>query len=115
MLKLNGQEVKAPKSMSVTIADLDGETHSAADGTLIRDRITVKRKLQVEWGVMTQAEIQQILTNIQNVFFTVEFTDPLAGTKTCTMYVGDRSSDFYSWNLRGQIMYSGLKADFIEQ
>lgn len=114
MLIINGADVATPAKMSVSISDVDGETGRNANGTLVRDRISVKRKIECEWGMLTQGETQQILNAVSSVFFSVKFIDPLEGTTTKTMYVGDRSAPVYSFNEKFK-PWSGLKMNFIEQ
>ena len=48
MLKINGVDIATPKTFSVDISDLDGETNRNAKGELIRDRIAVKEN-SCEW------------------------------------------------------------------
>ena len=73
-LLLNGVAFVAPKTFQVGIQDVDGETGRNANGDMVRDRITTKRKLECEWGQLTQEEISQILNAISDVFFTVAYT-----------------------------------------
>ena len=60
MIKINGVDIATPKTYEATVTDLDGETNRNANGEMIRDRIAVKRKLNLEWGPLTQAEIQTL-------------------------------------------------------
>ena len=57
MLKINGVVVKTPKTFSVDISDIDGETNRNANGDMNRDRITTKRKLNCAWGPLKNEEI----------------------------------------------------------
>lgn len=114
MLKINGVAIATPKTYEVTVQDLDGETNRNADGGLIRDRIAVKRKINLEWPPLTQAEISTLLTAVSGVFFTVTFPDPQLGMVTKTMYVGDRTSPAYQFK-NGEVKWSGLKMNFIEK
>ena len=97
-----------------TVTDLDGETNRNANGDLIRDRIAVKRKLNLEWGPLTQSEISTLLSAVSSVFFTVTFPDPMSGVVTKTMYVGDRTAPAYSF-INGEVKWQGLKMNFIEK
>ena len=92
MIKINGVDIATPKTFETTVTDLDGETNRNANGELIRDRIAVKRKLNLEWGPLNQAQMQTLLNAVSSVFFTVTFPDPMSGVITKTMYVGDRKS-----------------------
>lgn len=114
MLRINGVAVATPKTFQVDITDLDGESNRNAKGELIRDRIAVKRKLNLEWGSLTQSEIQTLLKAVSSVFFTVNFPDPQLGLITKTMYVGDRSAPMYSC-IKGVSKWEGLKMNFIEK
>ncbi|WP_407922093.1 DUF6711 family protein [Clostridium nigeriense] len=114
MIKINGVDIATPKTYEATVTDLDGETNRNANGEMIRDRIAVKRKLNLEWGPLTQAEIQTLLSAVSSVFFTVTFPDPMSGMVTKTMYVGDRTAPAYSF-INGEIKWQGLKMNFIEK
>ena len=67
-LTINGVAVKPPKSFQVGIQDIDGETGRNANGDMVRDRITTKRKLDCEWGMLTQEEMSQLLNAVSAVF-----------------------------------------------
>lgn len=114
MLKINGAAIAAPSAYEVTVQDLDGESNRNANGDLIRDRIAVKRKLQLEWPPLSQSEISTLLNAVSSVFFTVTFPDPQSGMITKTMYVGDRTAPAYMYK-DGQVKWSNLKMNFIEK
>lgn len=115
MLKINGVAVAAPKVFQVDIADIDGETHRNLKGNLVRDRLATKRKLNCEWAALTMTEISTLLQAVDDVFFSVEYPDPYMGTSTTkTFYVGDRQMPLYSY-VDGQILWEGLKMNFIER
>ncbi|MDZ7370206.1 MAG: hypothetical protein ONB12_03445 [candidate division KSB1 bacterium] len=115
MLKINGVSIKAPSSFKVDIMDLDGEATRNAKGELIRDRIAVKRKIECEWPALTMSEISTILQAVKDIYFQLEYPDPMAGTTiTKTFYVGDRSAPMYR-NVNGNILWEGLSMNFIEK
>lgn len=114
MISINGVVISTPKSYEATVTDLDGETNRNANGDLIRDRIAVKRKLNLEWGPLTQNQISTLLSAVSSVFFTVTFPDPELGMITKTMYVGDRTAPAYSF-INGEVKWQGLKMNFIEK
>lgn len=113
-LIINGVTIVAPKSFKVSISDVDGETGRNARGDMVRDRVAVKRKLECEWGLLSQAEMSALLTAVKSEFFTVSYPDPEVGIVSRTFYVGDRSAPAYSWanNLKP---WSGLSMNFIER
>ena len=114
MIKINGVVIATPKSYEATVSDLDGESNRNANGELVRDRIAVKRKLNLEWGPLSQSEISTLLKAVSSVFFTVTFSDPELGVITKTMYVGDRTAPAYQY-LNGEVKWQGLKMNFIEK
>lgn len=114
MLSINGVAIATPKVFEVAVSDLDGESNRNANGELIRDRIAVKRKINLEWGPLSQGEIQTLLNAVSSVFFTVTFPDPMSGIITKTMYVGDRTAPAYQY-INGEVKWQGLKMNFIEK
>lgn len=113
-LSINGVSVVTPKSFKVAIQDIDGETGRNAEGNMIRDRVTTKRKLDCEWGMLTQLECSTILNAVQSIFFNVTYPDPILGMTTKTFYVGDRSTPAYSFSNKLK-PWSGLTMNLIEQ
>lgn len=115
MLKINGVDIATPKSFKVTINDIDGESNRNAKGDLIRDRVATKRKLECEWPPLTMAQSSTLLQAVKDIYFQVEFPDPMEGaliTKTC--YVGDRSSPMYAL-INGEYLWQGLSMNIIEK
>ena len=117
MLKINGVAIATPKSFKVNLYDLDGETYRNAKGDLIRDRIAVKRTLECEWPPLSMTDISTLLQAVQDVFFEVEYPDPLIGAVTTrTFYVGDRTMPVYWKDPRtGEYLWAGLTMNFIER
>ena len=114
MIKINGVAIATPKVFEATVSDIDGESNRNAKGELIRDRVAIKRKINLEWGTLEQNEMSKILNAVSSVFFTVEFPDPQLGLITKTMYVGDRTAPAYSY-IDNKIQWQGLKMNFIEK
>lgn len=117
MLKINGVAIATPKTFSVDISDLDGESNRNAKGELIRDRIAVKRKLNCEWPPLRMSEISILLKAVKDVYFSVEYPDPMEGKLIIkTFYVGDRTAPVY-WkdSKTGEYLWQGLSMNFIEK
>ena len=114
MLNINGVAVVSPKPYEVLLGDIDGETNRNANADVVRDRIATKRKINLEWGPLTQSEISKLLTSVSDVFFTATFIDPQLGVTKKTFYVGDRTDPDYSY-VNGEIQWKGLKMNFIEK
>ncbi len=102
MIRIAGADIPAPTDYQVGIMDLDGETSRTASGLMVRDRVAVKRKLELAWKYLTPAEWSQILQAVSPPFVGVTYDDPESGElKTGTFYAGDRTA--------GAIDYSGGK------
>lgn len=97
--------------MSIQSAD----SGRAEDGTMIATLVAKKRKLEVKYANLTPEDAAAILTEVSgNMFFSVTYYDVLsAAQETRTFYVGDRSADWYNFNIRQGI--ENLSFNLIEQ
>jgi hypothetical protein len=114
MIKINTVLMPYPKSFQVDLSDIDGESNRNAKGDLIRDRITVKRKIGCEWPPLTQTQISTLLTAVAATTFSVEYPDPVLGVTTKTFYVSDRSAPMLTYT-NNVPMWESLKMDFLEK
>ncbi len=116
MLKIAGADIPAPTDYQVGIMDLDGETARTASGLMVRDRIAVKRKLELSWKYLTAVELSQILKAVSPVFVNVTYDDPETNElQTGTFYAGDRTAgaiDYSSGKVQG---WKDVKFNLIEQ
>jgi len=81
--------------------DIDGEDAGRTmDGTMIRNRKTMKVRLDITCRPLTGSEAATVLAAIQNEFVTVDYDDPMLGSRT--------SVQFYSNNVPASyLMYKG--------
>ena len=101
--------------MSVGIYDVSSTADRNAQGLIVIDRVATKRKIEMEWGALTNTEISTLLSAVTAMFFTVTFPDPQTGAaKTITCYAGDRTAPVYR-ETSGVPLWEGLKMNFIEQ
>lgn len=118
MIQINGVAIAAaPSTFQVTVLDLDDGEASVrtADGTMNRDRIAVKRKIDMTWGPTNSSQTSQILQAIQNEFFECTYPDPMTGRmETKTFYVGDRVAPF-AVSRGNEIYWMGLKLTLTER
>lgn len=105
-----------PASMTWSIQDVDADSSGRnQSGDMCRDRVTVKRKLTLEWPPLTVAKCSTLLNAVTDVFFTVSYPDALTGAvRSMTAYVGDRTSPMYSC-INGEPLWEGLSMNFIER
>lgn len=118
LLKINNVEVVAyPKDFTVTPLDLDNGESSVrtADGTLTRDRITVKRQIEMAWGLLTWPQMSSLLQAMSGVFFDFYYPDPMTGTYvTKKFYVGNRPAPA-ALSKGAEIFWSGLQITLTER
>lgn len=117
-LRINGSAIAAmPSEFQVEVLDLDDadSTSRTADGTLNRDRVAVKRQIQLGWNALPMEEISRLLQQMDGVFFEFHFPDPMAGGYvTKTMYVGNRPATV-PIEKNGVIWWDGLKITLTER
>lgn len=117
LLKIGSTNLPAPTVLQPGIQDLDSEDGTGRNqaGTMFRDRVTVKRAVHCEWGVLSRTEMSSLLQAMSAPSFSLTYPDPQTGNlKTITAYVGDRIPAICNiisdtdWN------WSGLSVDFVE-
>lgn len=115
-MTINGSAVKQPATVTYNRYDMDSEeSFRGLDGTMQRDRVATKVKLECQWNGLTGPEMSQLLQSMEDVFFPINYYDPLVGGYTTkTFYVGDRSAPVYTI-AGGKIIYKSFSANFIEQ
>lgn len=113
-MKIGGVTIKTPSRLTVDVLDIDGEAYRSANGTMIRDRIATKRKLNCEWNALTLTEMAALVSAVTATSFTVTYLDPATGTElTKTFYVGDRNAPVYRL-MAGDQLWTGLTMNFVE-
>lgn len=116
MLKINGVKVAAPDTYQVTIADLDASANRSSNGTLFRDRVAVKRTIEVSWTQIKATDLSVLLTNMSSVFFPVTYLDPQSNSlETRTFYVSDRNTGIAIKNRNGTYTWKGVSFSLIER
>lgn len=83
--------------MSIQSAD----SGRAEDGSMIATLVAKKRKLEIKYANLTPEEASDILNIVcGDMFFDVSYYDFLnKQQETRTFYVGDRSGDWYNYNI----------------
>ena len=115
MISVNGSPIATPQRCSVGVYDVSKTADRNAQGDILIDRVAVKRKLEMEWGALSNSAISAILSAVTSVFFTVTYPDPQTGSsKTITCYVGDRTAPMLKYT-SGTPYWEGLRMNFIEK
>lgn len=97
--------------MSIQSAD----SGRAEDGTMIATMVAKKRKLEVSYANLSPEDAAAILDVVcGDMFFEVTYYDVLdAQQETRTFYVGDRSINWYNYNIERGL--ENLQFNLIEQ
>lgn len=120
LLKINTVEIAAypmPGEFKVTILDLDDadSTTRTANGKMNRDRVAVKRQIEMSFAPLTATDISSILTAMQDEFFDFYYPDPMTGTYlTKSMYVGNRPAAV-AIEKGGVLWWEGLQITLTEE
>ena len=99
VLTIGGKVMPCPSTMQWDISTYDLDSARGVDGTMQRQVICHKEKLNLTWraGALTMDEVSLLLNAVMPTFFSVTYFSPLANAMvTKTMYVGDRTTNFYS-------------------
>jgi hypothetical protein len=117
LLKIGSTDLPAPTVLQPGIQDLDSEEGTGRNqaGTMFRDRVTVKRTVHCEWGVLTREEMSVVLSAMSPQSFSLTYPDPQTGSlETITAYVGDRVPAMCQVISDTDWLWSGLSVDFVE-
>lgn len=115
MIKINGTTIKTPQRCTIGIVDVASKSDRNALGETLIDRIAVKRRLDMEWGALTNAEISSILTAVYDVFFDIEYPDPQTGTtRTIVAYMDSREAPVLKYS-GSTPFWEGLRISLMER
>lgn len=115
LIKINGSFIPNPASLTWGLQDIsDPNAGRDINGTMHPNKITQKRKLQLEWKAVSFATAAEVLQAVNHKTFDVTYMDAMENRPlTKTFYVGDRSAPVYSYAI-GQQWYSNITFDLIE-
>lgn len=116
LISINGASVPSPDTYKVTISDLDASANRSGNGTLFRDRIAVKRTIELGWALLDSMDLSQLLKAVSPVFFTVTYLDPeLNSFRAGTFYVSDRPQSVALKQPDGTYKWSGVSLSLVER
>lgn len=119
-LKIDGVDITpyiAFRGVKWQRADVESEsTTRTLDGTLKRNRVATKRRLDVTCRPLKTNEASLVLTAIMPVWVSVTYTDPQLGTDvTRTMYSNNNPASFLMKTSRGEEWWDGIAFPLIEK
>lgn len=116
ILKINGVDMLpyiAQKGIKWQRNDLDGANAGRTmDGTMHRERVTSKVRLDITCLPLSSADAQIVLNSIFPEYVDVEYTDPLYGRVYKTMYSNNTPATYINTTTD---MWEGITFPLIER
>lgn len=119
-LYINGVKMPDPALEGVTVSRekiWSSNTGRTTSGKMVGTVVAVKTTLKIKWPVLTPAQVATIegaVSDPDNPFVPVKYTDATGATVTKTMYFGTPSYTVYSW-ANGMQYIKNASVDGIEQ
>ncbi len=113
-LYIAGTKVARPADIRVGRFDLT-KSNRTASGKMVMEYIATKRRADVVWRYIPDADLQVILNLLaaNKPFFTLEYPDA-GGQQTMTCYAGDINTSLWH-TINGVRRWSEVSISFIEQ
>lgn len=110
-----------PQTLQWDSVDMEAEGCSGTNqlGEYFRDVITSKTTLSVSWGLLSDAEIKELLECISKDSMILEYPDAGGGRVIKEVYVNSRTAPMYCYNKGGSGQadswkWQGLSISFME-
>ena len=116
LISISGTLIPSPDTYEVVISDLDSSANRSSNGTLFRDRVAVKRTINLGWTSLTAIELSQLLQAVSPVFFAVTYLDPQLNTMMAgTFYVSDRTQAVAIKQSDGSYKWGNVSFSLVER
>lgn len=90
MISINSVQISTPSNFDIGVEDIT-KSERNANGTMIIEIIATKRKLELKYKYLSNADLTTLLTAISGTTFTVDYPDPVTGAnRSGTFYKGGR-------------------------
>ena len=83
-------------------------------GTMVRDRVATKIRLDVKCRPLTSDELRTILNLINPVYITVEYNDPMTGHRSGKFYSNNVPASFHMVGSDGNEWWSEVSFPLVE-
>lgn len=113
MISINSVQISTPSEFSTGVLDIT-KSERNANGNMIIELIATKRKLELKYNYLSNADLSTLFTVISPITFTVAYPDPLTGAeRSGTFYKGDRNSGMIIYE-NGVPKWKDITFNFIE-
>lgn len=114
LITINGVHY-TPSSYTVSIMDIDQDSVRTADGTMQRNRVATKRKIELTYKGLDKAEIALLLNALSALFLEVKYIDPIDNDlRTGTFYSGDKKVEGMDY-IDGVIRWKNVSFNLVEK
>lgn len=114
LLSISGVALPTPTEVSFGVYDIS-KAERNANGTMLIERITTKKKISVTYAFVTKEQMSTILKLVEPVFWDVTYIDPVtSNTVTGSFYCGDRNLGMVDF-VNGVPRYKDLSFELIER
>ena len=120
-LEFNGIAMPIPKAEGFTIGKNKIWSKNAGRndlGTMVGTILAIKYKVEIEWPPLDTKQIElidNIVSDINNPFTQIRFTNERGEVTEITAYFGDATYPVYGTNIYGKQIMTGVKIDGIQQ
>lgn len=91
MIKINSEVIKTPQRCTIGVQNISYSDRNAY-GDMLIDRVAVKRKIEMDWGALSNSDCSTILTAVADVFFRVDYPDPESGAEDVIVCYADKKT-----------------------
>lgn len=114
LITIGGIAIPTPTEYSIGVMDIS-KAERNANGTMIIERITTKKKITIKYAYLLGHEVSSILEAITPTYYNVTYLDPVTNTyRTSSFYCGDRNMGMIHIH-DGEPRYKDLAFDLIER
>jgi hypothetical protein len=114
LITIGGVAIPTPTEYTIGVMDIS-KAERNANGNMIIERITTKRKISISYAFLTASSLKTILTAISPTFYNVTYLDPVNNTfVTSSFYAGDRNMGMIDFQ-DGVARYKDVSFDLVER
>jgi hypothetical protein len=114
LISINGVALPTPSEFQVGIMDIS-KAERNANGNMIIERITTKRKLTIQYTYLSSTDASTVLNSIAPTYYNVTYLDPQTKSmKTGSFYCGDRTLGMIDY-INGVPRYRDINFSLIER
>jgi len=116
LVTIGATEIKNPSNIEVGTFRIT-KSQRTASGLMQQELIAIKKRIELQWEMITQADLKAILDKLDTaVFHGLTYPDPqgVDGLSTITVYIGDIQKGL--WHMQGGVRWwKGARIGLVER